>query len=555
MVTFIQLPSVVELDLERALDREFSEWFEAEINRQDDDNKAAASTLVKDLLIRGYLMTITARSAQQDSSEVKAVEDRRRVELERIVENACRAEAEKSRAEHMAQIDNSRNEVERYKAELERYRVELERSREESRVEGTRAMEEVQEMRVIHARLQDRIRALAVGDDERVRGIEERWRAEVERTAAQVAETAEALRREFEGRVALEVIRSTREMEDRTREAERFRLLYEQLAQRQKDDVVADRDACIAGLHEQLANMGAKVDALSRSNDVLSRSNAGKGNLGEDALMGCLRENFTDCEVLDASKIPCACDIHLVLPDTTTATTIIAVESKNKKVITNADITKFYRDVDNLIQQHEDAFLGAIFVSLATKNIPGKGDFRFESRAGRTLLFIATTTLRDASSSDIERDRDIAFLLKKAVPIIVQTYRPQRDHTSLSTAQDVKDKCNDIMRTEIDKATKRLSNIRDDVKKLRAAAAETHRVCERMQEEMGSIMEALMSALIDAAGVAGVNNTITPTTTTTSEAVEMMMPPLEHQTIIPTIPTKVQTKKTRRNKTARVGYS
>ena len=110
MVTFIQLPSVVELDLERALDREFSEWFEAEINRQDDDNKAAASTLVKDLLIRGYLMTITARSAQQDSSEVKAVEDRRRVELERIVENACRAEAEKSRAEHMAQIDNSRNE-------------------------------------------------------------------------------------------------------------------------------------------------------------------------------------------------------------------------------------------------------------------------------------------------------------------------------------------------------------------------------------------------------------------------------------------------------------
>jgi hypothetical protein len=524
------LHPIVEFDMDRQLDREFVEWFESETLKPE------TTPIVKDLLLRGYLMTVAAISAHQHSFEARVVEDnsrRRAEELERVVASACMAEAEKSRAEHRAELEGSKAEVERSKAELERFRSELERSRAElemsradSRAEGKRVEQEVQEMRAIQVRLQDRIRALAAGEDERVRGIEERWRAEVDRTAARVEETTEALRREFDGRVALEVIRSTREVEDRTREAERFRLLYEQLTQRQTADVVADKDACISGLHEQLATMGAKVEALSRINDVLSRSNAGKGNLGEDALLVFFRENFTDCEVLDASRIPCACDIHLVIPDVrprsnpqtnnqtnrttspnnrtiiqtnnNTATSLIAIESKNKRAITSSDITKFYRDVDNLTQQHGDAFMGAIFVSLATKNIPGKGDFRLESRAGKTLLFIATTTTANlksdlyaaasSSSSDIIMERDIAFLLKKAVPIIVHTCRP--------SARDDRDKCNDMMRIEIDRATKRMCILRDDIKKLRAAATETHRVCERMHEEMGVIMEALLSSLL-----------------------------------------------------------
>ena len=59
------------------------------------------------------------------------------------------------------------------------------------------------------------------------------------------------------------------------------------------------------------------------------------------------------------------------------------MESKNKDVITRGDLDKFVRDIECLAGKHTDDFIGAVFVSANSMNIPGKGSFTFEIIARR----------------------------------------------------------------------------------------------------------------------------------------------------------------------------
>lgn len=112
---------------------------------------------------------------------------------------------------------------------------------------------------------------------------------------------------------------------------------------------------------------------------ALKNSNAVKGFIGEHLIMDTLRNVFKDADVVNTGKQAHECDIHM----TDIQGNVTVFESKYKSTITKGDIDKFYFDVTNL-----SPINAAIFVSINTCNIPGKGDIAIEVFNDIPLLFV-----------------------------------------------------------------------------------------------------------------------------------------------------------------------
>jgi hypothetical protein len=152
-------------------------------------------------------------------------------------------------------------------------------------------------------------------------------------------------------------------------ELQRYKEMYEQLTTQLVETQVSQ-------LNQQLQERDQEIS-------ILKRTNCGKGNLGENMIMTHLRTLFPTADVADSSKIKQSTDIHMKLDNS-----LFAFESKYKETITQQDIDKFYRDVEQLILTNGDAFMGAAFISLKSCNIPTKGDLYFDQVKNRPILFI-----------------------------------------------------------------------------------------------------------------------------------------------------------------------
>lgn len=115
---------------------------------------------------------------------------------------------------------------------------------------------------------------------------------------------------------------------------------------------------------------------------VLKSTNAVKGVLGENLIMQALRSRFDNAEVVDMSHVSHVCDVHMSFPDNSK----FVFESKYKQVIDKKDLQKFYHDLEGM----GDDVLGGVFVSVLSKNIPGKGSICVETlpNCSKLLLFI-----------------------------------------------------------------------------------------------------------------------------------------------------------------------
>jgi TolA-binding protein len=132
----------------------------------------------------------------------------------------------------------------------------------------------------------------------------------------------------------------------------------------------------IKQLRDQIASKNAELLMLRNGNFV-------KGLTGEFMLRERLQNMFPDWLFEHTGKNPHECDLHMSNASSDT----ILIESKNKDAITKNDIDKFYSDISHA-ETIQKRCIGAIFISIRSRNIPWKGQVCLEFVNGIPVLFI-----------------------------------------------------------------------------------------------------------------------------------------------------------------------
>ena len=150
---------------------------------------------------------------------------------------------------------------------------------------------------------------------------------------------------------------------------------------------------------DEIASLKTEINVLNTKLAVIQSTNFYKGEEGENKIKSILNTNFISYEIKDTSSLTKTADIHLVAPNNK----FIAIESKNKQTITAADVKKSIEDIQNLKQN--DSFVGYIFVSLKSNNIPKKGSLYYEVIDDIPVIWYATNNLTYL-------ERDLTMLVK-----------------------------------------------------------------------------------------------------------------------------------------------
>jgi len=267
---------------------------------------------------------------------------------------------------------------------------------------------------------------------------------------SQAVQRMDALRQKYE--IQLEHLRGEQDSE-----CEKYRMLYADTKHR--------LDMVMSGVHAQrVADLQSALQEATDKLAVLQRSNAGKGVWGESILSKYLRDNFMDWEVSDTSQTKHSCDIWMKRSDKR----FVAVESKYKASISTSDITKFASDVDYMCQTNGDMFMGAVFVSVKSKNIPSKGELNLEYSNGRPVLYVGFgcedemdgAFLKHCISLLIKVGEMITALAKHNADaaIVVKRVRPM-----LKTASTMQ-KTIDAIRTSCKKTVDHVNKLENDMR-------------------------------------------------------------------------------------------
>ena len=194
--------------------------------------------------------------------------------------------------------------------------------------------------------------------------------SELERmtTAAVVSEAREAVRREMASR-AEEVLAGAARME----------VLYETTRARLEASEGGEARERLRRAEEEAREAAERARMAEEALEAFKGTNRGKGAVGESAVAGLLRSRFARNEVEEKGSVEShSQDVWMHVG----GGKHIAFESKNK-VVTKGDVEKFYRNVRAM-----PSCGGAMLVSLATPNVPGKGSFAVEVCDGRPVMFV-----------------------------------------------------------------------------------------------------------------------------------------------------------------------
>ena len=198
---------------------------------------------------------------------------------------------------------------------------------------------------------------------------------QAKRDADQVVRDAEQAKKDAE--------QAKRGAEQARREAE--------AARRDADNASAAAERLLASFHS--TEMQRLRDALSdaqRQTERLKGSNHAKGACGEAAVAAVFRRVFDDWSFVNSSAEGAQSDFRLESPRDGS---VIAVEVKNKAVVTSGDVTKSVRDVRELLEKLGDGKLaGYAFISLRTANIPHKGSLAIENVHGVPVMWYGIDT-------------------------------------------------------------------------------------------------------------------------------------------------------------------
>jgi len=155
-----------------------------------------------------------------------------------------------------------------------------------------------------------------------------------------------------------------------------------------------------------------KQAETERELNIFKNTNQYKGAIGEKTIKDILAKEFTNYEIKDTSGSASMSDIHLI----NKYGDIIAIECKNKAIITPQDIEKSLIDIKALKEKFQDKFQGYLFVSIRSKNIPKKGDLHYEIVESRPVIWYGMdgcdTSADSADSIDSACTTELIHLIK-----------------------------------------------------------------------------------------------------------------------------------------------
>jgi hypothetical protein len=143
------------------------------------------------------------------------------------------------------------------------------------------------------------------------------------------------------------------------------------MLEKQKDDLhqrVKDLQAELnEGVYKRLQDELASKDMELK---LMKSTNAAKGVIGENMIIEILKNMYPDAELNSTRKVAHECDIQMRSRDGD----LVVFESKYKSAIDKNDVNKFVNDVKGM----GDTVTGGIFISILSRNIPGKGNISME---------------------------------------------------------------------------------------------------------------------------------------------------------------------------------
>lgn len=149
-----------------------------------------------------------------------------------------------------------------------------------------------------------------------------------------------------------------------------------------KEDIDKKEAALAQALqNEQLNHMKRTIAEKEAEIRVLKSSNHVKGATGECMLIKYIQQHFSAWTIAHTGSRAAEADIHVKDLDNN----LVIIESKLKDRITCQDVTKFSRDVDEMVARN--GCIGGIFVSITCANIPSKGGLCVEMRNGVPVMY------------------------------------------------------------------------------------------------------------------------------------------------------------------------
>jgi hypothetical protein len=226
-----------------------------------------------------------------------------------------------------------------------------------------------------------------------------------------------------------------RDADQAKREAEHATRAAQQ-AKREAEYTSAAAERLLASFHT--AEVQRLRDALTDAQQQAERlkgSNYVKGASGEAAVAAVFRRTFDDWAFSDTSSEGAQSDFRL---ESSRDGSVIAVEVKNKAVVTAGDVSKSVRDVRELLEKlGEGKLAGYAFVSLRTRNIPHKGSLAIECVHGVPVLWYGIDSSFSGGQLDDADAQDMARCAKLLADVGRSLRAPATDTASAASDKQV----------------------------------------------------------------------------------------------------------------------
>lgn len=168
------------------------------------------------------------------------------------------------------------------------------------------------------------------------------------------------------------------------KQLEYFKSLSENKDNQLKDAFKNETKDKILQLEKMLQQKETEIATLKTCNFV-------KGATGENIIINLLREYYPKHIIQHTGKTAHEGDIQMI---DSFDENLIVIESKYKQSIDKNDVDKFCRDVSTVSQKETSRrCIGGLFISLLTRNIPGKGDAYFEMIGNIPVMYIGFSGL------------------------------------------------------------------------------------------------------------------------------------------------------------------
>jgi hypothetical protein len=318
------------------------------------------------------------------------------------------------------------------------------------------------------------------------RGLEER-ESELKRLAA-LLEARDATDRRLMDATLASATSQERERLQREMAHDRERLLREAAQERENLARTAGAlEHAQASLVRAEAELRDRRSMQERIDCLLMHSNHAKGQVGEHLVASELGRRFPGLyiEPKGGGIESRSQDVWMHLSGD--GGRFLAFEAKNKISVTKADVDKFYRDLESM-----PTCAGAMFVSLSSGSIPGRGRFTIEMRDQRPCIFVAFEDHEAFRLTFGDYAQVLATISSHVKSVSDGSEGEGEGEGEEETALQIK-----ALVERITPMLERLRRWKRDVAKLAANAKDSWRVIESLQTSVNEASSALEEALQD----------------------------------------------------------